>query len=79
MCANTDPASSEPAIVVSTGAVIWADDWAVIPVLDGQGIQVVVETTVIVAKSRSLTDRMSEQHMGLTELMEVVVGWVRFA
>jgi hypothetical protein len=49
------------------------------PVLDGQGIQVVVETTVIVVKSRSLTDKTSEQHIGLTELIEVVVGWVRFA
>jgi hypothetical protein len=49
------------------------------PVLDGRGIQVVVETTVIVVKSRSLTDKTSEQHMGLAELIEVVVGWVRLA
>jgi hypothetical protein len=77
--ANTGPASSEFAAVVSTGAVIWADDGPVAPVLDEQGIQVVVEMTVIVVKSRSLTDKTSEQHMGLAELIELVVGWVRFA
>jgi Flp pilus assembly protein TadB len=79
VCARADPASSEPAAAVSIAAVIWAVDWAVMPVLDGQGIQVVVETTVIVVRSRSLTDKTSEQHMGLMELMDVVVGWVRFA
>ena len=51
----------------------------VIAVLDAQGIQVVVETTVIVVKSRSLTDVTSEQHVGPAEVIELVVGWLRFA
>jgi len=37
-----------------------------------------VETTVMVVKSRSLTDMTSEQHMGLTTT-ELEVGWLGFA
>jgi len=40
---------------------------------------VAVETMVMVVKSRSLTDMTSEQHMGLTTVTELVVGWLGFA
>jgi hypothetical protein len=70
--ARADPASSSLTTFASVVASGWYDDWVVL-VLEAQGIQVVVVTTVTVVKSRSLTERISEQHI------ELVVGWVWFA
>jgi len=38
-----------------------------------------METTVMVVTSRSLTDMTSEQHMVLTTVTALVVGWLGFA
>lgn len=74
LCANAEPASSSPPAVVSATAEVSCDDAMVLPVLEGQGTQVVVETTVTVVKSLSLTEKISEQHIGSVAPVDVVVG-----